>query len=68
MLCYLITRMRFSATRDEILDALWPEMAPNVALNSLNQTVYFLRRVFEPGYKEDTSAGYVHHDFGRALA
>jgi DNA-binding SARP family transcriptional activator len=62
MLCFLLTRSRFSATRDEIIDAIWPEMAPDVAVNSLNQTVYFLRRVFEQGYKEDVSAGYVHHD------
>jgi len=62
MLCYLLTRPKFSATRDEIIDAIWPEMAPDVAVNSLNQTVYFLRRVFEQGYKEDVSAGYVHHD------
>jgi ATP/maltotriose-dependent transcriptional regulator MalT/DNA-binding SARP family transcriptional activator len=62
MLCYLLTRSKFSATRDEIVDALWPEMAPGVAVNSLNQTVYFLRRVFEPAYKDDVSAGYVHHD------
>jgi LuxR family maltose regulon positive regulatory protein len=62
MLCYLLTRSKFAATRDEVVDALWPEMAPEVAANSLNQTVYFLRRVFEPNYKEDLSAGYVHHD------
>jgi LuxR family transcriptional regulator, maltose regulon positive regulatory protein len=62
MLCYLLTRSKFAATRDEIIDAIWPEMAPDVAVNSLNQTVYFLRRVFEQGYKEDFSAGYVHHD------
>jgi DNA-binding SARP family transcriptional activator len=62
MLCYLLTRSKFSATKDEIIDAIWPEMAPDVAVNSLNQTVYFLRRVFEQGYKEDVSAGYVHHD------
>ncbi len=68
MLCYLLTRSKFSATKDEIIDAIWPEMAPDVAINSLNQTVYFLRRVFEQGYKEDVSAGYVHHEFGRALA
>jgi DNA-binding SARP family transcriptional activator len=61
MLCYLLTRPRFSATRDEVIDALWPDMAPDVAVNSLNQTVYFLRRVFESSYKEDLSAGYVHH-------
>jgi DNA-binding SARP family transcriptional activator len=61
MLCYLLTRPRFSATRDEVIDALWPDMSPDVAVNSLNQTVYFLRRVFEPTYVDDLSAGYVHH-------
>jgi DNA-binding SARP family transcriptional activator len=62
LLCYLLTRERFSATRDEVVDTLWPDTVPDVAANSLNQTVYFLRRVFEPGYKDDTSAGYVQHD------
>jgi ATP/maltotriose-dependent transcriptional regulator MalT/DNA-binding SARP family transcriptional activator len=62
LLCYLLTRERFSATRDEAVDTLWPDTAPEVAANSLNQTVYFLRRVFEPTYKDDTSAGYVQHD------
>jgi ATP/maltotriose-dependent transcriptional regulator MalT/DNA-binding SARP family transcriptional activator len=62
LLCYLITRERFSATRDEVVDALWPDAAPNVAVNSLNQTVYFLRRIFEPGYNEDMSARYVQHN------
>jgi len=62
LLCYLLTRERFSATRDEVIDTLWPETTPEVAVNSLNQTVYFLRRVFEPGYKEDISAGYVQHN------
>jgi DNA-binding SARP family transcriptional activator len=31
-------------------------------LNSLNQTVYFLRRVFEPEFSEQLSPGYVQHD------
>ncbi len=62
LLCYLLTRPDLSATRDQVLDALWPEMEPDMAANSLNQTVYFLRRVFEPEYREDVSAGYVHHD------
>ncbi len=52
-----------SATRDQVLDALWPDLEPDVAANSLNQTIYFLRRVFEPAFSEDvTSPGYVHHD------
>jgi DNA-binding SARP family transcriptional activator len=33
-----------------------------VATNSLNQTLYFLRRVFEEDYSDDLSPGYVHHD------
>jgi ATP/maltotriose-dependent transcriptional regulator MalT/DNA-binding SARP family transcriptional activator len=62
MLCFLITRPEMSATRDQVLDALWPELDPEVAVNSLNQTIYFLRRVFEEDYSDDLSPGYVHHD------
>jgi DNA-binding SARP family transcriptional activator len=51
-----------SATRDQVLDALWPELDPEVAVNSLNQTIYFLRRIFEEDYSDDLSPGYVHHD------
>jgi DNA-binding SARP family transcriptional activator len=62
LLCFLITKTDLSATRDQVLDALWPELDPEVAINSLNQTLYFLRRVFEENYAEDLSPGYVHHD------
>jgi LuxR family maltose regulon positive regulatory protein len=59
LLCLLLTRTRFAATREEVLDAIWPDLEPATALNSLNQTVYFLRRVFEPSFVEDTTPGYV---------
>ena len=62
MLCFLITRPDLSATRDQVLDALWPDLDPEVAVNSLNQTIYFLRRVFEEAYSDDLTPGYVHHD------
>ena len=62
LLCYLVSRPRFAATRDEVLDALWPDFDPADALNSLNQTVYFLRRVFEPRFQEDLSPGYLNHE------
>jgi len=62
LLCYLLSRPGRSATRDEVLEALWPELEPLVALNSLNQTIYFLRRVFEADYKEELSPGYIHHE------
>jgi LuxR family maltose regulon positive regulatory protein len=59
LLCYLLSRHQFTATRDQVLDALWPEMDPEGAMNSLNQSTYYLRRVFEPECDDDTSAGYV---------
>jgi DNA-binding SARP family transcriptional activator len=62
MLSYLITRPDLSATKDQVLEALWPDLDPEVAVNSLNQTVYFLRRVIEEDYSDDVSPGYVHHD------
>jgi DNA-binding SARP family transcriptional activator len=62
LLCLLLTRTGFAAARDEVIDALWPDMDPGAGLNSLNQTVYFLRRVFEPEYDEDLSPGYLHHE------
>jgi ATP/maltotriose-dependent transcriptional regulator MalT/DNA-binding SARP family transcriptional activator len=62
LLCFLLTRPDMSSTRDQVLDALWPELDPPDALNSLNQTVYFLRRVVEENYVDDLSPGYLHHD------
>jgi DNA-binding SARP family transcriptional activator len=62
LLCYLLTRPQMSATREEVMDALWPEIDPAAASNSLNQTIYFLRRVFEPTYEEETSPGYVRQE------
>ncbi len=59
LLCYLGSRPGMAATRDEVLDALWPELGPDTAGNSLHQTIYFLRRVFEPDFREGMSAGYV---------
>jgi DNA-binding SARP family transcriptional activator len=62
LLCLLLSRPEKALTRDQVLDALWPDLDPAVAVNSLNQTVYFLRRVLEEDYVEDNSPGYVHHD------
>jgi DNA-binding SARP family transcriptional activator len=62
LLCLLVSKPRFTATRDEVIDSLWPDHDPSSALNSLNQTVYFLRRVFELDYADETSPGYVGQD------
>jgi ATP/maltotriose-dependent transcriptional regulator MalT/DNA-binding SARP family transcriptional activator len=62
LLCLLLTKPQFSSTREDVIEHLWPDQDPDSALNSLNQTVYFLRRVFEPSYRDDTSPGYVVQD------
>jgi DNA-binding SARP family transcriptional activator len=46
-------------TRDQAIDALWPDADPASAVNSLNQTVFQLRRLIEPSYREGESAQYV---------
>jgi DNA-binding SARP family transcriptional activator len=61
LLCFLLTRPQWSATKEQVLDGLWPETDPEVAGNSLNQTLYFLRRVFDEKYKEGVSAEYIHY-------
>jgi len=62
LLAYLLTRPQMTAAREEVMDALWPDIDPDAAANSLNQTLYFLRRVFEPEYNEDTSPGYLRQE------
>lgn len=62
LLCFLLTKPEMASTRDQVLEALWPDLDPLDAVNSLNQTVYFLRRVLEEEYVDDLSPGYLHHD------
>ncbi len=62
LLCFVASRPGMASTRDEALDALWPDLTPVTAVNSLHQTIYFLRRLLEPDYKEGVGAGYVQFD------
>jgi DNA-binding SARP family transcriptional activator len=64
LLCFLLSRPEMSATRDQVLEGLWPDLAPQIAVNSLNQTVFHLRRVFEPRFSEEVTPGYVRQDSG----
>jgi DNA-binding SARP family transcriptional activator len=59
LLCFLLTRPQFTATREQVFEALWPDMDPEAGANSLNQSAYFLRHVLEPDANDDTSAGYL---------
>jgi DNA-binding SARP family transcriptional activator len=59
LLLYLVTRPNFTATREQVLDELWPDNDPGSASNSLNQSLYFLRRDIDPWYEDDLSIEYV---------
>ena len=59
LLCFLLTRPQFTATREQVLEAIWPEMDPEAGANSLNQSAYFLRHVLEPECDDDAGAGYL---------
>ena len=59
LLMYLATRPGFTANREQVLEELWPDNDPSGASNSLNQSLYFLRREFDPWYEDDLSVDYV---------
>ena len=60
LLVFLLTRSQFTSSREQVIEALWPQMEPEAGANSLNQTSYFLRQVFEPTTAEDSTAGYLN--------
>jgi DNA-binding SARP family transcriptional activator len=62
LVCFLASRPRMAANREEVIDALWPDLGVEAGGNSLHQAIYFLRRVLEPDYREGMSAGYIHFD------
>ncbi|MEP7378285.1 MAG: BTAD domain-containing putative transcriptional regulator [Chloroflexota bacterium] len=62
LLMYLVTRPRLTATREQVLDDLWPDADPGSASNSLNQSLFFLRRNIDPWYEDGLSVDYVHFE------
>jgi DNA-binding SARP family transcriptional activator len=62
LLMYLVTRPRFTATREQVLDELWPDADPVSAANSLNQSLFFLRRDIDPWYEDGLSIDYVRYE------
>jgi DNA-binding SARP family transcriptional activator len=59
LLMYLVTRPNFTATREQVIEDLWPDGDLGSGTNSLNQSLYFLRRDIDPWYEADVSAEYV---------
>jgi len=59
LLGLLVANLDSGLTRDQVIDRLWPDADPSAAVNSLNQTVFQLRRLFEPGYREGDHPQYL---------
>ncbi|MGH8544550.1 MAG: BTAD domain-containing putative transcriptional regulator, partial [Gammaproteobacteria bacterium] len=59
LLGLLIAHYDSGLTRDQAIDILWPDADPSSAVNSLNQTVFQLRRLIEPNYREGDSPQYI---------
>ncbi|HEY6608178.1 MAG TPA: winged helix-turn-helix domain-containing protein, partial [Candidatus Limnocylindria bacterium] len=59
LLGVLAAHAREPLTRDGAIDLLWPDADGDAAVNSLNQTVYQLRRHLDPSYRGGDSAEYV---------
>ena len=59
LLALLVANFRSTLTREMALDILWPDTDPASAVNSLNQAVFQLRRVVDPGFRDGESPPYV---------
>lgn len=59
LLAVLAAHSKMSLTRDAAVDLLWPDADGDSAVNSLNQTVFQLRRHLDPGYRQGDSPEYV---------
>jgi ATP/maltotriose-dependent transcriptional regulator MalT/DNA-binding SARP family transcriptional activator len=59
LLGHLVAHFGESISRDSVLEALWPETTASAAFNSLNQTLFQLRRVIDPDYRDGMSPPYI---------
>ncbi len=59
LMSYLVAHFGESISRDAILDALWPETTAAAAVNSLNQTIFQVRRQIDPEYRDGISPPYL---------
>jgi DNA-binding SARP family transcriptional activator len=59
LLGYLVARIENPPSRDQLIEALWPESDPDDGVNSLNQSVYQLRRVIDSRYRDGDAPQYV---------
>jgi DNA-binding SARP family transcriptional activator/tetratricopeptide (TPR) repeat protein len=59
LLGLLVANAGGALTREMVLDLLWPDADPAAAANSLNQTVFQLRRAIDADYRDGESVSYI---------
>jgi len=59
LLAFLASRPNHSSTKEQVLEALWPNQSPAGAANSLHQTLFYLRRDIDPYFNESHSIHYL---------
>ena len=59
LLAFLASRLNHSATKEQVLESLWPNQSPAGAANSLHQTLFYLRRDIDPWFNEAHSVHYL---------
>lgn len=57
---YLLTRRGAKVPREVLLELLWPDEEPEVALGRLYTTVHFLRRTLEPNLDRYEQSRFIH--------
>ena len=64
--CLLVSRNR-SKTRDQVLEALWPEKSPGAARAAFHQATSALRRALEPDLPDKFPSRYLSVDQGQVV-
>lgn len=68
LFAYLAARDECGATKDEILELLWPGEPPGKKLNTRFHTVlFYLRKALEPDMKSRAESRYVVYRYGRYM-
>ena len=59
LFAFLVANSETRPSRDRLIDTLWPDADAISGVNSLNQSVFQLRRLLDPEHREGESAPYV---------
>ncbi|MFQ5612473.1 MAG: GAF domain-containing protein [Anaerolineae bacterium] len=65
LLAFLLWRGAGGATRDQIIEALWPDKSLDSAANVFHVTLYNLRRALEPDLKRGKDSRYILYSANR---